>query len=222
MFVQLSRIDQANRSFSLRRGAARRQLPALERAEQALATLRGRIAALDPPADARRMHRLLLHLVLLELTTARELRGTAAYLPASQDALAPLTGANRRFRTRFARSHGPLSQAAALDAYARDVGKVDSALAGVEPPALLRPSYLSERSTLARVRGLAHRLAVALRAHDRAAVSRLAPRFRDAAVTTDDGAQARAIRAYNARVRAISRTNGAIQRERARLQRLLG
>jgi len=222
MLLPLSRIDQANRAFSLPRGAARRELPALTSAERALVTLHTRLADVEPPPAAAHMHRLLLHLVELEITTARELRGTAVYVPASQKALAPLARANAAFRKRFAVSHSGAAQAEALDAYAADVARVDAAFGTVRPPDVLRPSYDAQRASLARVRRLAKALAAALRAHDRAAVARLVPRFRNAAATSDDGAQARAIRAYNARVRAISRTNDQIQRERARLQRRLG
>lgn len=224
MLLPLSRINQAYRDFSLRPRSATRELPALTSAEQSIDLLRRRLATLEPPRTALRVHRLLLHLVDLERTTARELRGAAAYLPASQKALTPLVRANVAFRRQFAASKGVAAQARALDTYALGVSRADEAFRRVQPPELLRPSYQAQLVTLTRVRRVATRLAAALRANDRATVARLVPQFSAGASSAagDGGAQARAIRRYDARVQEIAVTTRAIEAERRRLEQRLG
>lgn len=224
MLLPLSRINQAYRDFSLRPRSTTRELPALTSAERTIALLRIRLAALDPPGAALRVHRLLLRLVDLELTTARELRGAAAYLPASQQALSPLAQANVAFRRQFAASKGAAAQARALDAYAIGVSRAGRSFRRVHPPELLRPSYDAQLATLTRVRRIATRLAAALRRNDRAAVKRLVPQFSAGAAGAagDGGAQARAIRRYDARVQGIAVTTRAIEAERRRLEQQIG
>ena len=222
MLLPLSRINQAYRDFSLRPRSTARELPALTNAELTLRELRTRLVALDSPRSATRVRRLLVHLLDVEVTTAHELRSTAAYLPASQRALAPLTRANRVFRSTFARAKGANAQAAVLEAYAVDIAQARASLARVDPPALLQPSHDAELATLTHVRGVSIRLAAALRAHDRATVDRLVPQFRAAASSAGDRRQAAAIRHYDARVSEITRTTAAIESERLRLEKRIG
>ncbi len=222
LLLPLSRINQAYRDFSLRPRSTARELPALTNAELTLRELRTRLAALDPPRAAARMHQLLVHLLDVEVTTAHELRSTADYLPASQRAFAPLTRANRVFRSTFARAKGARAQASVLDAYAVDITLARASLARIDPPALLRPSHDAELATLLHVRDVSIHLAAALRAHDRATVDRLVPQFRAAASGAGDRRQAAAIRHYDARVQEISRTTAAIESERLRLEKRIG
>ena len=219
----LLQIDQSSRNFSFSLGPARarREEQALAGSEATLRRLRVRLAEIEPPAAARTVRRQLLRLVDLEVTTAHELRGSTLYLSAARRALAPLPRADASFRRRFAAARGPAAQAAALDAYAAEVARSIRAFRQVRPSQLLRPSFDAQLRAVVRVHGLAVRLAAALRRNDRAAVSRLVPQFSAGSAGDDGAAQARAIRRYNARVRAIARATAAIDPERARLQRAL-
>jgi hypothetical protein len=220
---ELSRINEAYRNFSLLPRGSASETRSLEDAERTVGLLRIRVAALDAPPKAARMQKLLLRLLALDMTTARELRTTAVYLPASQRALAPLTKANRSLRTELKAAKGPAAQARALDGYAAAVALTETDFRGVRAPALLRPSYDAQLATFARVKSVAAQLATALRARDRAAIARLVPELRDAgsAAAGAGAAEARAIQRYNARVRAIGRLSSAIGRERTRLEQSL-
>jgi hypothetical protein len=157
---------------------------------------------LDPPPEARQLHRDLLLLYTRQARLAQEVRGFARFLTAAQHTLAR---AQRRVAGR-AGSAGRQLTAEAVVRHADTVRATAAELAGLVPPPALRPWRADQVRWLRAVATEARRLATALRARDAAAAEVLAVRYRAVAAASPGvtAAQRHALLAYNARVRAIS------------------
>jgi len=114
------------------------------------------------------------------------------------------------------------AQADAVDAYDRALGLVLGRLRAVKPPALMAPAYQAQVRTFVATRTAGTALVRELRTKNRARVALLSRRFaeaeRIAAGVVAQRAEIAAIKAYNARVRAISALEAQIQSEVTRLQ----
>jgi hypothetical protein len=199
--------------------------PRLAESTRLLATLEGRLARLRPPADAQRLHSLLLELVAAQAAVAREVALLAEFLPRFERQHAVLRQAEARLRTALA-AQRPSSTAAALDDYSRDVAAVFGALRALEPPAVMAAAHRSQLDTLTRVRSSAAALATAVRKGDEADVPARLQQLSDDARRSSSLATQRshiaAVKLYNERVRSVNELATAVDRERIRLQSALG
>ena len=84
-------VDNALRSFSMSTNAPA-EVQALKQAQTQILAAERRVAAIDPPADARKIHADLLALLRLEASLTGDLVLTTSYTPQFKQALAP-TGA---------------------------------------------------------------------------------------------------------------------------------
>jgi hypothetical protein len=115
-----------------------------------------------------------------------------------------------------------LRQADAIDAYDRSLGRVLQRLRAVKPPPLMAPAYDAQVRTFVETRSAGDALAKELRTKNRTRVAvlthRLAEAERIAAGVAAQRSEIAAIKAYNARVRAISTLQSHVQSEVSRLQ----
>src|SRR5919198_1147137 len=81
---EFARANAAYTRFSADK-LAKRAPADLERAEAAIRDTREQLARLHPPSEARRLHRLLLHLFDLNIGLAHETTLMGEYLPAAAD-----------------------------------------------------------------------------------------------------------------------------------------
>lgn len=232
-------IDAAFRNFSLTKNSAaeRRELRfARDRIRGALDGVR----AVTPPREARRIHADLVRMLELELAVARELVQATGYQPRLARTLAPLNDAGKTLAAELGRAGKPgstkVSSTAAktvLDAYAgafahyrETLERIVAGLDELAAPPTLRPTHDAERRTLARAAELSGRVARALAAEDvdtaNAAIAELFSLTGAANDPATRAAAARAVRAYNARLRRIATLGARITRERERLVQLLG
>src|SRR5205823_245043 len=232
MRSQLLDVEKAYRQFST--ATLKRSRPRLVRAEETLRTLDQRLEHVDPPPDARRLHRLMLQLVSSEVGLSHEVVQLAVFLPAFDGALRPLGPASVRLGQALAQAKAPAprlvrgtkkqiaaarakyaaavrraerEQGDAIEEYANEVRLVQNNLRKLHPPPAMKPTFASERVTLARVRATGGALAKALRLGQRKRIGALDVRYRTAARSGTSLAAQRAeiaaVKSYDRRVRAV-------------------
>lgn len=221
--VPLAAVTKANRAL----GGAHPKLAAvhgdLVRAQARTRAERATLAALQPPADARKLQRLLLELVDRQIALTGETAKLARFLPRFDASRQPLRVAAATLQRRLANKHAsPAAKAAALDTYAGIVGQTVTALRKLDPPPVSRPAYRTQVDALVRVQATARALAGGLRAK-RSDLARLLHDFDAASVATASTAaqqaQIAAVEAYNRRIRSIDALLRKIAFEEARLGR---
>ena len=251
MAQQLRGVTNAYHAFSGNAAKLRRAAPSFAHAETTLRTLRTRLARVPAPADARPLRRRLLALVDGEIGLAHEVAALALYLPRFEAVLAPLNRARATLKASLAQATVPkptsvpqaklkAAQAAyaaavaaaagrradALAAYLDSVGRVASALRALHPPPVMAPTRATELRTLSGIRAAGAKLVAALRTQRYAAVPTLSRAFQAAALTgmslESQRAEIAAVKAFDQRVRATGTLALRVQKERARVQKLLG
>jgi hypothetical protein len=250
MRSELVDVEKAYRHFST--ATLQRSRPRLVRAENTLRTLDQRLENVDPPRDARRLHRLMLQLVSAEVGLSHEVVQLAVFLPAFDDALRPLGPASVQLGQALAHAKAPAprlvrgtkkqiaaarakyaaavrraerAQADAIEQYANEIRVVQGNLSKLHPPPAVKPTFASERVTLARVRATGGALAKALRLGQSKRVATLDLRYRAAAQSgaslAAQRAEIAAVKSYDRRVRAVASMALRVQRELVRLDRTL-
>jgi hypothetical protein len=219
---EFKRANDAYLHFSQGKLAAAEAPSDLAHAERSMRITREQLATLSPPAPARELSRRLLALYDADTALAHESTLLARYVPAAAKASAPLAKAARAL-ARSLKSATPAAQAAALDRYAAAVARTTARFRKLRPPPLLNADYGAQLRRLESSGALARRLASAVRRRDSTAVAKLLLRFQrlgsaKSAGTVGPGAVA----AYNRRYEKVRRALAAVQRERARLDRVLG
>jgi hypothetical protein len=228
MRKQLLAVERAYRDFGRKGGPSIAKIePRLARSERTIRDIARRIEALEPPPDARKLHSLLVRLVVQEAQVAHELVELAQFSPRFSAALHPLGAGGAALRTAFKSAKKATQQATALDAYAATLAVVLRRLRSVEAPPAFAPALVSQRSSLAHVRATALELAAGLRnKKQQAALPRLIQRFTNAGNASQSLAEQKAriaaIEAYNARVNGLATLGHAIDTERVRLEKTLG
>ena len=246
----LLQVERTYRSFS-GRGVKKGATAGFVEAESTLRKLRTELAALDAPPDARPLRRRLLQLLDAERALAHELTLLAAFLPRFSDALRPLAPADKQLKTALAAVTVPkpksvpasklaaaraaykravaaasAAQAAALETYVAKVAAVRDRLRPLHAPPAVVPAYRTQLQTLARVITTGRAVIAALRAGKYTQVAALDQAFQQAAATSTSLSAQReqiaAVKAYDARVRAVNNLALAVDRERSRLQKTLG
>lgn len=195
------------------------------KAARAIETLERRLAQLEPPPDAKRLHALLLQLVEAQVRLAQEVERLTDFVPRFEQRLGPLRDAERRLRKALADARTADSQAAAIGRYGRDVGTVLRTIRPLEPPAPMAASYETQVDTLEKVRDGAEALAEALRRDDvdvlPARILQLANAARASQSLAAQRANIAALKLYNRRISRVGELAGEVNLERARLQRTL-
>jgi len=247
----LLKVEKTYRAFTTKASTLKGSAPKLAAAEATLHTLQTRLSLIDAPPDAKRLRTLLVRLTAAETELAHELTTLAVFLPAYVAGLRPLGPANARLKTSLAAITAPkpkpvpkkelkaaraaytqavdaaaAAQAAALGTYLVSVATVQANLRRLRPPPALAPAFRTQVSTLARVSASGTALVAALRAKRFKQVAPLDRDFRAAAAASSSlsaqRAQIAAVKAYNARVRAVGSLAQQVDGERARIQKLLG
>jgi len=218
-------VTRASRQLSKQkvdRAAVERKL---ERAARSIDRLRGQIAKLETPPEARRLRGLLLELAARESSLAREVAKMAAFLPTYQKALEPLGPAGLKLKAALGSKSSIAEKADALDAYAATIAVVQKRLQPLKPPPVSEATYETQSAALGKVRTSTAALAQALREKRAADVPKLLRRFDEAAISNQSLASQRAriaaVQAYNARVKSLDTLAIRISRERARLNEAL-
>jgi hypothetical protein len=115
------------------------------------------------------------------------------------------------------------AQADAIDVYDAELVTLVHRLAKLQPPPVLKPSYNAQLRAFRAIAASGSQLSAELRKADRANIATLGRRFelssRIAQSVAAQRAEIAAIKAYNARARAIGAASGRVQEELARLQR---
>ena len=199
--------------------AARR----LGNAERAIRRTRRQLAALDPPSETAELHRRLLRVYDLNASLARETTQLGRYLPTATAALRPVRRVNHRLGAELRGSRDPGEQGRALRRFADALRTPIARLRRLRPPPVLAATDGARLRRLEATRSLAYRLQKAIANRDSRRVARLLLRFRRVTGAGGDDSPfgARDLRAYNQRYLAISRAAGAVQKERARVERSL-
>jgi hypothetical protein len=206
---------------------ARGALPAsgaaaqLAGAEDTIRAARGRLARLDPPPEARELHRRLLAVYDMNISLADETTRLAAYSPAAAAALGPLAQANKRLSRELRVAAGKPAQQQALARYAAALGGVLASLRRLRPPALLAAAHRTQVARLDSARSLALRLARAIGSGDARRTASLLVRFRSVGARSSAGSVSlspAALRAYGRRYQAIATAETSLRREEARLR----
>lgn len=229
----LQQVTRVNQSFAKSQSNPKVQVE-LAISERTLERLELRLRKIVPPPQAARMQKLLLELVRREVALMRETRQFAAFVGRYQHALLPLQPASTRLKAKLAERAKGTAETKALDrekaaelvSYAATVSRVITALRPLTPPPVWHSTYTAEFSALTRMRSAALGLAQAIGANDSKAVPPLLERFdRAALANATTSAQKRVIadvKAYDGRIRALSKLARRVNLERARLEKKYG
>src|SRR5262245_1687390 len=169
--------NKAYQDFSRGKGG-KRQLERLKGAEVSILAARNSLTDVKPPEDAQKLHSDLIRLYDMNAQLGLEVITLQRFLPGVRKALSALAGVNARYRNNLAATGSAGEQAAALDAYAAAISRVNKRLAGVPAPTALRPWQSSQVTRLQQIAQTGRTLAAALRVGDRVAVEALIKRFR--------------------------------------------
>lgn len=220
--IEISHVNQAYRQFAESEPAAE-LAPKLREAERTIATLRQRLAQLDPPRQARELHEALLRLLAQQATIASEVTATVGYIDALSALVSPLDIAAATLSRGLRAAKTADEQAEIFTVYARQVEGYRAKAAAVQPPAAFEPTHRAFVQQLGETSALTRKLAAAARAGDSAAAAAAAAELR----TLSDPnpvtrrAERAAIQAYNARVRDVAAQLRLIERKRDELAREL-
>jgi hypothetical protein len=252
MRLPLTRVLAAYHDFTQPGATAHASAQELATATRTLSRLRRRIAAVQPPPQARRLHGLMLDFVRQEAQVTKEVQLLAAFTPRYRAALAAYQSAGAALSRALATVTPPkprrlrgtraqiaaaqraytaaavaaaASQADVVDAYDAALLPVLAAFRRLKPPKALAPAYAAQVRAVEATRAAGSKLAAGLRGTKRTAVPELGRAFTIASRASQSLAAQRAeivaIKAYNARARAISAAAGRVQAEVLRLQRTL-
>jgi hypothetical protein len=252
MRLPLTRVLAAYHDFTRPGASPKKSAQELTRARRTLAKLRIRIAAVEAPPQAQRLHRLMLALVHQEAAVTAEVQQLAAFTPRYRAAVAAYQAAGADFARALAAVKTPKqhrlrgtraqilkaqrvyttaavaaagAQADAVDAYDAALAPVLAAFRRLHPPKALAPAAAAQIRALQATRTAGARLSTGLRSTNRAKVPALGRAFTLASRVSQSVASQRAeigaIKAYNARARAITAAAGRVRAEVARLERTL-
>ena len=215
--------NRAYRDFAKGKGG-KKQLERLRGAEVSIIAARNELQRLDPPSDARKLHRHLLDLYDLDAALGLEAITLQQFLPDVRKVLKQLEAVNRDYRSDLSRTTTAGEQATALDGYANAVGRVLTRFRRLAPPPALRPWQEAQLTRLRQIVDTGHDLATGLRVGDRNAVEALIKRFRFLLAHQPNVSQAQhdAVKAYDDRLVGITKLQGKIAAEHQRLQNQLG
>ncbi len=230
-----AQISSTLQAFSLT-GVSAAELRQLQQGRGEVAQALRRVRALHPPADAERLHRLIVQRLALQLALLDELIATAVYIPKVAATTPLLQAAALQLRRALGVAAGPPTLAAhgsVLDRYAVAFGgygdalrPVSAFLEALRAPPILQASLDAERHALTRSITLSAAIRRALGRRDIAAANTSIHALFSVSAglngTRTKAQQAAAARAYDARVHRIDVLANRIGNERNRLVQLVG
>jgi hypothetical protein len=218
MVVELRELGTTYQELRLDAKARPEQLDGLGEAERTLASLRSRVAALEPPEEAARLHAELLRLLGLQVEFAGDVTDLARWLPVVTRERAAFARAAQRLRRDLDRARTPRAQTRAFRAYTRRTSAIADRLAELSLPPVLEASRAADEKRLRTLSRLSDRIREALAARRPAVAVRLSQFLAQTAGGTGaTRAERVAFRAYNGRLRAIGSAGEAVRRELQRL-----
>lgn len=222
MAPQVREVDRQYKLFAKDpRGLAKR-VPQYRRAERTLTTLRNRLARVQPPREARRLHALLVELADENRAMAAVVTGLAEYLPRLSATQAPLRGAIKQLRSRVAKARTARVQARAFADYAATTTAIADRVVQLRAPSYFVGARAAEAAQLRRLASLASSIGEELvRKHVKAARKLVAELGSVQAGTSVVRAQHAGALAYNARLQRIRAVAKQIEAERKRLEKHL-
>jgi hypothetical protein len=220
--AQVRAIDKEYKQFAHNPANLGKRIAQYRRAEQTLTLLRGRLATVDPPREARKLHSLLLRLAGQDVLVAAAVTGLAAYLPRLAREQAPLGPALLGLRAAIAKAHSAKTQAAAFAAYSATTAAVAARITVISAPSFFDAARNAEVTQLHQLSSLSAKIADAL-SHKRLAaaqklVAALGGLESDTAVVR---AQRAGALAYDARVHRLQALATQIETARRRLEKNL-
>jgi hypothetical protein len=222
MATQVRAVDKQYKAFAHDPATIGKHVAQYRRAQRTLAVLRNRLAAVDPPREARALHRLLLELAAANVRVAGSVAGLAAYLPQLGKAQAKLGPALGALRTDVAKSPTAKKQAVAFSAYSATIAEVEAQVAELRPPAFFVAAESAELSQLRRLTSLAAEISSALSHKQLTAAQKLVAEIgRVEADISVARAQRAGALAYNAQIKRIRAISSQIETERKRLEKRL-
>ena len=217
-------LDRVNTVYlTLRRDPSTfgKRVPDLERGERALRSLSTRLRRVEPPVDARPLHRKVLRLTSLEVAFAHDLVVLGRFLPIFSAEQRQLATSVRRLGRELSASDGPEAQQRAFATYAHTLDRVARRLSGAAVPAALEPMRATVVERLRALETITHRIGRALDTQQTAGVATLVQGLVRMAGMGVTKAERDAISVFNAKLARIVENRAAVQKERARLDRSL-
>jgi hypothetical protein len=214
---RLTRLLAAYRGFTTGNGP--RVTSQLAEAERTLRTLERRLRALEPPPEAKQLHRLIVRLAVLDGDVAHEVSQIAVFSPQFGEVVAGAATASRRLSTELAavkfptphQVHGTpaelakaraeyraraaaaaVAQAAAVERYCAALSRVLARLRALRPPPVLAPELHAQERAFVATRRAGLTLGAGLRSNDLSHVPMLSRRFSVAARSAGSVASQRA------------------------------
>ena len=195
--------DDALRVFGKKGSIAGRSSGDLADAVTTMRDVRGSLAEIVPPAEARTLHAELLRLLDLQTALTLDLSEMSVYLPKASAVLSAAEASRTRMQKALEASGSASAQAAAARTYGKAVGRSLDEFRKVTPPPLLETWHTGQTELLSTSARFGVELADALETGDRAQIERVLARFqsssRDAAAVAR--AQLLAVRSFNKRVK---------------------
>ena len=240
LLESIGEIDNTFAAFSLS-GNKPAEITKLARAQAKIGSALANVRALNPPADAAKVHADIVRLLTLEHAVAHELYWTTQFQPVYKRRLDAASAAANAFIHDLNQIGAPtangkppkLTLNAALDAYATAFTSYGSSLQPIvaeldrmSAPPELRPGFVAQRTALDRSAVLCTTISTAL--HERkvqAANTAIRSLFVSAAAANGAAEQKairRAVAAYEARLKQIADLTAQVARERQKLITELG
>jgi hypothetical protein len=220
MGPQVRAVDAGYKKFAKDPRGLSARVAQYRRAEQTLARLRDRLAAVTPPREARKLHALLVSLADQNVAVAGAVTGLAAYLPRLAKEQAPMRQALLTLRGGIAKAKTAKAQAQVFRDYATSTAALARHIAALPAPSFFVAARDAEASQLRRASaisvGIAQELLRKHRQQAQVLVQRLAQVNSETAVAR---AQRAGALAYDARVVRIQTTAKQIEAERKRLEK---
>jgi len=220
MQAQVRAVDKQYRQFAHDPAGIGKHVAQYRQAERVLAVLRDRLAAVDPPREARRLQTLLVALAAENVRVAADVTALARYLPALSKTQASLRPAVASLRTAVGKAHTAKKQAAAFAAYAATTATIGDMIAQLTAPSFFVHARDAEVAQLRQLSALATQISSALLHKQlQAAQNLVADLGRVEADTSVALAQRAGALAYNARLKKIRSIAIQIDAERKRLEK---
>jgi hypothetical protein len=214
-------VSKAYQAFTLAPQRSSNQLARLRAAAAKLTKLRVELAAIPAPPAAHGLRKRLIAFYRQQEAVGYELVGITDYVPRLTAAERSLGPASTRMRKALASGRTPAKQAAALGTYGQAVAATVTTLRAIHPPPLFAASHRAQIASLRHsaraLANLQHALLTHSRAKVKAAVAAL-----QVAPTAKAATSRAAVLAYNRHVARIHALGAAVERERLRLNRVLG
>jgi len=216
--LDLHEMNETYRTLSFSGRRLRVQATRVENAKSALRRLRSRLASIPAPPEARRLRTEVVELADLYLALAAEVATMTRYVAIQSEEGRSLVAATNRLERELGRATTAEEQRAVLYAYRAELVRLATRLDRADAPEVLEPGRVRQMTRMRRLATLSGQLGQALGEDDSARANRIFRQFvqQTTAVRTTKADQA-AVRAYNARLGAITKQRSVIAAERARL-----